>query len=121
MISEWFLSPKILQMFLLDDNARFGWIEEEDEIEQFPIVPPAPYLMGASQVQITTEISERVRVMIRLMHDSLSPTSRLNYNYNMNQARTLMRKCRERGREDLREILVYAYEKVSFTKSHPQH
>jgi hypothetical protein len=116
MMSEWFLSPKILQLFLLDDNSRFGWIEEEDEIEQFPITQPA-YLMGASPVQITTEISERVRVMIRLMHDSLSPTSRLNYNYNMNQARNLMRKCRERGREDLREILVYAYEKVSFAKS----
>jgi hypothetical protein len=118
-MSEWFLSPKILQQFLLDDNARFGWLEEEDEIEQFPITQPA-YLMGASPVPITLDIAERTRVMIRLMRESLSPTSRLNYRYNMAQARTLMKKCRERGREDLREILVFAYEKVSFEKSSPR-
>jgi hypothetical protein len=91
-MSEWFLSPKILQRFLLDDNDCFGWIEEDDDIPQFPISPT--YLMGASPVPITLDIAERTRVMIRMMRESLSPTSRLNYRYNMSQARTLMRKCR---------------------------
>ncbi len=109
----WIIPPHLLSLYCLDDNFRFGWHDLVEEEEERDRAIPA-FLMGATQVKVTLDLPRRVAVMIDLMEGSVQPTSKIHYDYNMNLARKLMQKCRDRGRPDLAEKLIYSYEHVGF-------
>lgn len=109
----WFISPRAIENFLLDNNNGFGWHPIEDPPEhKYPLSSPV-YLMGASQIQVTMHLPTRVAVMVQMMDDVLKPASRGSYTYTMLQARNLIQKCRDRGFVALANELVYSYEKAN--------
>lgn len=111
--ADWFISARVIQNYVLDDNHRFGWVELEDLADHhYPASSPV-YLMGATQVHVTMHMPTRVAVMIQMMDDVLKPASKGSYDYTMLQARTLIQKCRTRGYTALASELTYAYERIN--------